>query len=62
VTVAGDQTNADRVSAGHQPIAVVLDLVDPIGSGWRPVGGGWEAGLYEAGGRLTRTQQHAKMA
>jgi len=48
--VPEDHLATDRVSAGHQSIAVVLDLVDPIGSGWRPVGEGWEAGLYEAGG------------
>ena len=25
------------VSPGHQPIAVVLDLVNPVGPGWRMV-------------------------
>jgi hypothetical protein len=56
VTVAGDQTNADRVSAGHQPIAVVLDLVDPIWSeGWA-LSRVWKAGFDKAG---RGTLQHA---
>lgn len=50
VTVAGDQTNADRVSAGHQPIAVVLDLVNPTGPRRRSLGGGGRQGSMKPGG------------
>jgi hypothetical protein len=49
VTVAGEQADADGIAASHQPIAVVLDLVHPIGAGRRADGGGWKAGLNEAG-------------
>jgi hypothetical protein len=38
VTVAWEQANAERVAASHQSIAVVLDLMDPIGTGRRLVG------------------------
>jgi len=38
VAPAGDQPDAHRVSAGHQPEAVVLDLVNPVGAGRRLVG------------------------
>ena len=30
VAVAGEQPDADRIAAGHQPIAVVLDFVNPV--------------------------------
>lgn len=49
--------HASRIAAHHQPQAVVLDLVNPIGTGRRLVGGGRKAGLDEAGG--TGTLQHA---
>jgi hypothetical protein len=52
----GQQPNADRVSPGHQPISVVLDLVYPIGTRGRAVGGGRKAGLYKAG--RMGTHQH----
>jgi hypothetical protein len=55
-TVSGEQANANRIAAGHQPIAVVLNLVDPIGSGGRLVGGGWKAGFDKTG---RGTLQHA---
>ena len=45
VPSAGDQPDAHRVAPGHEPVAVVLDLVDPIGARGRTVGRGWEAGL-----------------
>jgi hypothetical protein len=47
MAVAGEQANADRVSPGHQPIAVVFDLVDPIGTRGRAVGGRRKAGFYK---------------
>ena len=56
VAVAGQQPNADRVSPGHQPTAVVLDLVDPIGTRGRSVGGGRKAGFYKA--RRMGTHEH----
>ena len=49
VAPAGDQPDADRIAAGHQPVAVVLDLVNPVGAGRRSVGGRREAGLDEGG-------------
>jgi hypothetical protein len=38
MAIAGQQTDADRVPARHQPVAVVLDLVNPLGAGRRLVG------------------------
>jgi hypothetical protein len=49
VPVPGQQADADRVSARHQAIAVMLDLVNPVRAGRRSVGWGWEAGFDEAG-------------
>jgi len=43
------QADAGRVSARHEAVAVVLDLVDPVRAGRRSVGSGREAGLDEAG-------------
>ena len=34
----GDQPDADGIAPRHQPIAVVLDLVNPLGAGRRLVG------------------------
>ena len=49
VSPARDQPDADRVSPGHEPVAVVLDLVNPVGPrGWT-VGGGRETGLDKLG-------------
>jgi len=46
----GQQANeAGRVSARHEAVAVVLDLVDPVRAGRRSVGAGREAGFDEAG-------------
>jgi hypothetical protein len=36
--VAGEQADADRIPARHQPIAVRLDLVDRARPGERSVG------------------------
>jgi hypothetical protein len=43
----------DGVAARHQPIAVMLDLIDPVRSRWRPLGGRREAGFDMRG-----AQQH----
>ena len=48
VAPAGDQPDAHGVAAGHEPVAVVLDLVNPVGAGRGLVGWGWEAGFDEA--------------
>src|SRR4051812_16361550 len=48
VAVAGDKADTQGIAAGHQPEAVVLDLVNPVGAGRRLVGGGRQAGLDEA--------------
>ena len=51
VAPAGDQPDADRVAAGHEPVAVVLDLVK---SSWRP-DGGRSAGEGRQGSMKRRT-------
>ena len=50
----GNQADANGIATGHQPVAVVLDLVNPTGPRRRMVGGGWQARLYEGG-----STQHA---
>jgi len=53
ITVAGEQADAYRVTPGHHPVAVVLDLVNPAGSRRGLVGGRWETQFNEAsGGRI----------
>jgi hypothetical protein len=41
----GDQPDAHGVASGHQPIAVVLDLIHPARPGWRSLARGWQAGF-----------------
>jgi hypothetical protein len=44
--VLGQQSDANRqgIASGHQPIAIVLDLVHPVRPGWRrSQGDRWEA-------------------
>jgi hypothetical protein len=45
--VPGQQPDADRqgITSGHQPIAIVLDLMHPARPGWRPLARGWQAGF-----------------
>jgi hypothetical protein len=50
VAPARDEPDANRISAGHEAVAVVFDLVNPIGAGRRAIGGGREAGLDKTGG------------
>jgi hypothetical protein len=45
VPPAGDEPNAHGVAPGHEPIAVMLDLVNPVGAARRLVGWGWETGF-----------------
>jgi hypothetical protein len=47
--VAGDQPDADRIAPCHKPVAVVLDLVNPVRAGRGLVGGGRETGPDEFG-------------
>jgi len=49
VPVAGEQPHAAAVSAHHEAVAVVLDLVNPVCTGWGLVGGRWQAGFDETG-------------
>jgi hypothetical protein len=56
VTVAGEQANAHWVTTRHHPIAVMLNLVDPIGSGGWAFSRRWKAGFDKAG---RSTLQHA---
>ena len=63
VTPTGDQPDAHGVATGHEPEAVVLDLVNPVGAGRKLLGWGGKAGLDEArpvdGKPLTHTlDQH----
>jgi hypothetical protein len=44
VAVASDQADAHGVAPGHEPEAIVLDLVNPAGPGGRPVGWGRQSG------------------
>jgi hypothetical protein len=39
---AGDQPNAHRVPTRHEPVAVVLELMNLVGVGRRLVGWGWQ--------------------
>ena len=64
IAALGDEPDAHGIAAGHQPEAVVLDLVNPIGAGRGLVGRRWEAGFDAArpvsGQALTHTlNQHA---
>jgi len=49
VAGAGEQADARLLMAHHQPIAVVLDCVNPAGAGRRTLGGGlassWSSAL-----------------
>jgi len=58
--VAGEQPNANRVTARHHPIAVVLDLVNPNRGRSRPLGGEGKAGFDEAGRCSAGAQQHVE--
>ena len=45
--VPGQQPDADRqgIASGHQPIAIVLDFVNPVRPGWRLLARRWQAGF-----------------
>jgi hypothetical protein len=45
--VAGQQPDANRqgIASGHQPIAVMLDFMNPIRPGWRSLARRWQAGF-----------------
>ena len=65
IAALGDEPDAHGIAAGHQPEAVVLDLVNPVRPRRRLWGGGKQAGLNEVrpvrGQALTQTlDQHAK--
>ena len=49
IAAPGNQADAAGISTGHQPIAIVLDLVNPTGPRRRLVGRGWQARLDEGG-------------
>jgi hypothetical protein len=52
IVPCGDQLDAHGVAPDHQPIAVMLDLVNPVGARGRLGGGGREAGLDEGSTRM----------
>jgi hypothetical protein len=54
VSVAGDEPDAHGVAPGHHPVAVVLDLMNPVCARRRLVGGRWQARFNEAGGSSAR--------
>jgi hypothetical protein len=56
------ETDAHGIAPGHQAIAVVLDLVNPIRARRRLVGGRWQARFDEGvlGRRRTHTQGSAR--
>ena len=43
-----DSASSSHPAPGHEPEAVVLDLVNPVGAGRGLAGWGWEAGFDEA--------------
>ena len=60
-TVARDDTDTRRVAADHHAEAVVLNLMQPAGTGGRLHGPGWQTGLdpgrlglFEAAAKLTQ--------
>jgi hypothetical protein len=63
VAAAREQAHAIASAAGHQAVAVLLDLVHPLGAGPGPVRCGGKAGLNEAAGRPaldTGTHKHGR--
>jgi hypothetical protein len=48
MAATGEQAHVLAVAAHDQPIAIVLDLVDPIGPGRRPCSPSWDARRDEA--------------
>ena len=47
IAAPGNQPDADGISPRHKAIAVVLNLMNPVGAGRRTVGGGRQARLDE---------------
>ena len=47
VAPTGDKPDADRIAPRHKAVAVVLDLMNPVGAGRRTVGGRRQARLNE---------------
>ena len=45
IAIACEQPNPDGITAGHQPIAVVLDLMHPVRPVRRLLARRWQAGL-----------------
>jgi hypothetical protein len=58
IPIAGQQADADGVPTDHEPISVVIDLVNPAGAGRRAIGGRGQARFDEAGGGRAGTRQH----
>src|SRR6516162_9954785 len=50
IASAGEQADGVAVISDNEAIAIVLDLVHPVGPGWRLGGTGGDAGLNEAVG------------
>src|SRR6476620_11644213 len=59
IAAPSQQPDAHRIAPGHERVAVVLDLVNPVCTGWGLVGGRRQAGSDEAGwaGSSTRAQR-----
>ena len=58
--IAGEKADAHGIATGHEPVAVVLDLVNPVGAGRGFVGGGRKAGLDEIWGRRQGAYAYAR--
>jgi hypothetical protein len=51
--IAGEQADAGWITASHQAVAIVLDLVNPPRAGRRSLCGGWKARRDEPGRKGT---------
>jgi hypothetical protein len=58
IAAPGQKTDAHGIAPGHEPVAVVLDFVNPIRARRRLVGGRWQAGFDE--GALWRRGTHTQ--
>ena len=58
MTIASEEANAGSIAPGHDAKAVVLDLVNPIRSGWRTLGRGRQAGLNKGRPTAATHTQH----
>ena len=58
MTSAGKQAHARALQARYEPVAVMFNLVQPTGPGWRNAGGNRDTRLDEARWRRAYSRQH----